>query len=128
SGTEGFEGGIQPDEAARTAAILEAAGLVDFINVSMGRYYAFPKFIGAMHEPLGYELPTSRPVTAAVRVPTIVTGRIMDLHDAEQVLADGIADMVSMVRATIADPEIVAKSFAGEPERVRPCLSCNQGC
>ncbi|MDP1819111.1 MAG: FAD-dependent oxidoreductase [Acidimicrobiales bacterium] len=128
SGTEGIPDGIQPHEAAATAAMLEAQGLVDFVNVSMGSYYAFSKFIGAMHEPLGYELPTSRVVTAAVRVPRIVTGRIMDLHDAERVIADGIADLVSMVRATIADPEIVAKSFAGEADRVRPCLSCNQGC
>lgn len=128
SGTEGIADGIQPDEAAATAASLEAQGLVDFVNVSMGSYYAFSKFIGAMHEPLGYELPTSRVVTAAVSVPRIVTGRIMDLHDAERVLADGIADMVSMVRATIADPEIVAKSLRGEEDRVRPCISCNQGC
>lgn len=128
SGTEGIPDGIQPDEAAATAAMLEERGLVDFVNVSMGSYYAFSKFIGAMHEPLGYELPTSRIVTSAVRVPRIVTGRIMDLHDAERVIADGIADMVSMVRATIADPDIVAKSFAGQEDRVRPCLSCNQGC
>jgi len=128
SGTEGVEGGIQPDEARRTAEILEEAGLIDFLNVSMGSYYAFSKFIGAMHEPLGYELATSRPVTKAVSVPTIVTGRLMDLHDAEQVVRSGTADMVSMVRATIADPEIVAKSFRGELERVRPCISCNQGC
>lgn len=128
SGTEGVAGGIQPDEARRTAEILEAAGLVDFVNVSMGSYYAFHKFIGAMHEPLGYEIPTSEPATKAVRVPTIVTGRIMDLHDAEQIVRSGIADLVSMVRATIADPEIVAKSFRGDAKRVRPCISCNQGC
>jgi 2,4-dienoyl-CoA reductase-like NADH-dependent reductase (Old Yellow Enzyme family)/thioredoxin reductase len=128
SGTEGTPGGIQPDEARETAERLEAAGLVDFVNVSMGSYYAFHKFIGAMHEPLGYELPTSEPVTKAVRVPTIVTGRIMDLHDAERIVRAGIADLVSMVRATIADPEIVAKSFRGDAKRVRPCISCNQGC
>lgn len=129
SGTEGIPDGIQPDEAAATARMLEERGLVDFVNVSMGSYYAFSKFIGGMHEPLLYELPTSRVVTEAVTtVPRIVTGRIMDLHDAEQVLADGVADMVSMVRATIADPELVAKSFAGREEDVRPCISCNQGC
>lgn len=128
SGTEGIPDGIQPHEAAATAAALEADGLIDFVSVSMGSYYAFSKFVGAMHEPLGYELPTSQVVTSAVRVPRIVTGRIMDLHDAERILADGIADMVSMVRATIADPEIVAKSFAGTEGLVRPCISCNQAC
>jgi 2,4-dienoyl-CoA reductase-like NADH-dependent reductase (Old Yellow Enzyme family) len=128
SGTEGVEGGIQPDEARRTAEILEQGHLIDFLNVSMGSYYAFHKFIGAMHEPLGYEIPTSEPVAKAVRVPTIVTGRIMDLHDAEQLVRSGVAQLVSMVRATIADPEIVAKSFRGAARRVRPCISCNQGC
>lgn len=128
SGTEGIPDGIQPHEAAATARMLEDLGLVDFVNVSMGSYYAFSKFIGAMHEPLLYELPTSRVVTAAVSVPRIVTGRIMDLHDAEQVLADGVADMVSMVRATIADPELVRKSLDGRDHEVRPCISCNQGC
>jgi NADPH-dependent 2,4-dienoyl-CoA reductase/sulfur reductase-like enzyme len=128
SGSEGVEGGIQPDEARGTAEILERARSIDFLNVSLGSYYAFHKFIGAMHEPLGYEIPTSEPVTKAVRVPTIVTGRIMDLHDAERVVRSGIAQLVSMVRATIADPEIVAKSFRGDAARVRPCISCNQGC
>ena len=128
SGSEGVEGGIQPDEASATASLLERCGLIDFCNVSLGSYYAFSKFIGAMHEPLGYELATSTPVTAAVSVPTIVTGRIMDLHDADQLVRNGVADLVSMVRANIADPDIVTKSFAGERDRVRPCISCNQGC
>jgi NADPH-dependent 2,4-dienoyl-CoA reductase/sulfur reductase-like enzyme len=52
----------------------------------------------------------------------------MDLHDAEQVVRSGVAQLVSMVRATIADPEIVKKSFAGDATRVRPCISCNQAC
>ena len=47
---------------------------------------------------------------------------------AEAVLAAGHADMVSIVRGQIADPHLVAKARAGHPERVRPCISCNQLC
>jgi 2,4-dienoyl-CoA reductase-like NADH-dependent reductase (Old Yellow Enzyme family) len=128
SASEAIAGGLEPADTAAVAARLEERGLVDYVDVSLGDYYSFPKLIGAMHEPLLYQLPTSSPVTAAVSVPTIVTGRVMDLHDAERIVADGIADMVSMVRATIADPDLVRKSFAGEADRVRPCLSCNEGC
>lgn len=128
AGTEGIPGGLEPPEVAQVAAGLEREGLVDFVNMSMGSYYAFSKMIGPMHEPLGYELPSNSSVLDALTVPTIVTGRIMDLHDAEQILASGRAAMVSMVRATIADPNLVATSLAGRAVEVRPCISCNQGC
>lgn len=128
AGTESAPGGLEPPEVASIAAHLDSAGLVDFVDLSMGSYYAFPKMIGPMHEPLGYELESNTPVLTAVAAPTIVTGRIMDLHDAEQIIASGRASMVSMVRATIADPNLVALSLAGHADRVRPCLSCNQGC
>lgn len=128
SASEAIPGGLEPAETSVVAHRLQQRNLVDFVDVSLGDYYSFPKLIGAMHEPLGYQLPTSVAVTAAVTVPTIVTGRIMDLHDGEQILARGDADMVSMVRATIADPDLVRKTFDGHADRVRPCLSCNQGC
>ena len=47
---------------------------------------------------------------------------------AEQALADGAADLVEMTRAQIADARLVAHLRAGHPERVRPCLLCNQTC
>jgi hypothetical protein len=81
-----------------------------------------------MHEPTGYEMPTSAPVTTGVRLPTIVTGRFRTLEEADQVIRSGEADLVGMTRAHIADPDIVAKTLAGHPEQVRPCIACNQGC
>ncbi len=128
SATEGVEGGIEPDEAARIRERLEDEELIDYVNVSMGGYYAFSKMIGAMHEPHGYELATSELVTRGARVPTIVTGRILTLAEAEEIIASGIADIVSMVRAMIADPDLVQKSFAGREQDVRPCIGCNEGC
>lgn len=128
SGSEAHEDGMQPDETVEIVRIVDGLGLVDFVDVSMGDYFTLEKGIAPMHEALCYELPTSEPVTRAVSIPTIVTGRIMNLHDADRIVAEGIADMVSFVRSMIADPELAQKSFAGREQDVRPCISCNQGC
>lgn len=129
SGSEAVPAGLEPDESARIVERVVGTGLTDYVSVSMGSYYAMPKFIGGMHEPAGYEVPTSGPVLdAAGDTPTIVVGRIHTLEHAERVIADGVADMVAMVRPTIADPDLVAKSLTGRSDEVRPCISCNQGC
>ena len=47
---------------------------------------------------------------------------------AEQVLAEGNADMVSMARPFLADPELVLKSIEGRPEEINTCIACNQAC
>lgn len=128
AGSDGVEGGIEPAESAAIRARLEHDGLIDFADISMGGYFNFAKMIGAMHEPSGYELATSAPVARGARVPTIVTGRITTLAQAEHVIADGVADIVSMVRALLADPALVNKSLAGREADVRPCIGCNEGC
>jgi hypothetical protein len=81
-----------------------------------------------MEEPVGYELPSARQITAVATVPSIVTGRFRTLEEAEHVIAEGVADMVSMVRALIADPDVVRKTRAGRADEVRPCIACNQAC
>lgn len=121
-------GGIGPDEAVAAAGMLEAENLIDFVDVSAGNYQSFPKMIGGMHEPVGYEMPTSAPVTRAVKSVTIVTGRFRTMEEADQVVRSGEADLVGMTRAHIADPDLVNKTLAGEVERIRPCIACNQGC
>ncbi|HEY6869837.1 MAG TPA: FAD-dependent oxidoreductase, partial [Novosphingobium sp.] len=59
-------------------------------------------------------------------VPRLLAGRFRTLDDAEQLLRDGDADLVSMVRAQIADPDLVNKTRAGRALEVRPCIGCNQ--
>src|SRR3546814_18103633 len=93
----------------------------------MGGYFAFPKMIGGMFEPAGYELATSAPVTAAVKVPRIVTGRFRTLEEVSQVIAEGTADLVGMTRAHIADAAIVRQPREGREDELRPCTGCNQG-
>ncbi|MBW8911279.1 MAG: FAD-dependent oxidoreductase, partial [Sphingomonas sp.] len=102
--------------------------LIDFVDVSHGDYYNFDAIIGGMHRPTGYELESAALITAGTKLPRIVAGRFRTLDDVEQVLREGAADLVSMVRAHIADPAIVRKTLDGKADQVRPCLGCSQGC
>ena len=121
-------GGIGDEELAQVIHSLETDGLVDFVNASLSDYYDF-RIVSAMDAPTGYQLPHSSKLTAAVKkVPRMVIGRFRTLEEVEQVLRDGVADMVHMTRAHIADPDIVRKTKAGHPEQVRACIACNQAC
>ena len=123
---EEYEGGLRTDDAVEIAKLLEPD--IDFLNVSVGSYYRFYKMLSPMDDPLGYEVPKTGVVARAVDVPTIVTGRIMTIDHASRIIAEGVSDMVSMVRALIADPDLVRKSRDGRPNEVRPCIGSSQGC
>jgi 2,4-dienoyl-CoA reductase-like NADH-dependent reductase (Old Yellow Enzyme family)/thioredoxin reductase len=122
------EGGVRADDYLRLCQMLEADGLVDFVDISLGNYQNFHKFFSGMHEGAGYELPTSRIISRPLKVPTLVIGRFRTLEEVDQVIRDGDADLVGMTRATIADPHLVRKSLEGRPTEVRPCIACNQAC
>jgi 2,4-dienoyl-CoA reductase-like NADH-dependent reductase (Old Yellow Enzyme family) len=128
SAEEGLPGGLTVDDTIVMATTLESRGLLDFLNLSLGSRFTYWKIIGAMHEPHGYEIGPCAPIARSVSVPSMVGGRITTLEAAERVLAAGDADMVSMVRATIADPDLVRKSRDGRAAQVRPCIGCNHGC
>jgi len=120
--------GVDEDQNLAIAQILEERDLTDYINVSVGNYNSYTKMVGGMHEPVGYELPTSVPITRKVNLPTMVVGRFRTLEECDQVIRAGDADMVGLVRAMIADPDLVTKSLAGKADQVRPCIGCNQAC
>lgn len=123
-----LEGGVGVEDNLTVARMAQAAGLVDYVSVSSGTFQTMHKMIGGMHEPAGFELATSAPITRLLDVPTMAIGRFRTLEEADQAIRAGEADMIGMVRATIADPDLVRKSLEGHPERVRPCIGCNQGC
>ncbi len=127
-GPQDLRGGLGIVENSSLVETLETAGLIDYVSVSHGSLYHPHRIIGGMHEPAGYELAHSAPVTAATRLPTIVTGRLRTLEEAGDVIARGIADLVGLTRAHIADPELIHKTRAGRASTVRPCIACNQGC
>lgn len=121
-------GGMTEADVATVAGEFRKRGLIDFVNLTLGTDYNAHKVIGAMHEPAGYEVPHAAPVRAALDLPLLVTGRFRTLEEADQVIHEGAADLVALTRAHIADPDIVAKTRAGNPESVRPCIGCNHGC
>jgi 2,4-dienoyl-CoA reductase-like NADH-dependent reductase (Old Yellow Enzyme family) len=128
SGSEDMKGGLTPPDVLAIARRLERERLIDFVDLTAGSYFRPHKIIGPMHEPAGYELADSRQITRQLTLPTIVTGRLTTLAEAEAILAAGDAKLVSFVRAMIADPHLAAKSFAGREAEVRPCINCNQNC
>jgi len=67
-------------------------------------------------------------IKRSVKVPVIASNRISDPHTAEQILRDGIADMVNLGRVLIADPFWPEKAKQGLVEEIIPCIACSQGC
>jgi 2,4-dienoyl-CoA reductase (NADPH2) len=120
--------GITPEQAAVAAADL--APLVDLLTVVRAGPFATAAYRPDFHTPPTTNLELCRVVRAAVggRVPVVLQGSVVDPVAAEDALADGAADLVEMTRAQIADPRLVTLLRAGTPERIRPCLLCNQTC
>ncbi|WP_419926225.1 FAD-dependent oxidoreductase [Candidatus Poriferisocius sp.] len=126
SADDQIEGGVYPEEAAAIAKQVEPD--IDFLDVSLSSYWRFHRLLSTLDEGLGYEVPTSEVVTTAVEVPAIVTGRITTLDHAEHLIKSGVADLVSIVRGMIADPELVAKARDGRESEIRPCIGTSVGC
>lgn len=121
-------GGFSSEEAGEVVARLCAEGRVDYVSASMGSPYSIASMLGAMDMPAGYMLSSSGPIAARATVPTMIAGRYRTLEEGDQAIREGSADMVSFVRGMIADPDLIAKTVAGNADRVRPCIACNQGC
>jgi mycofactocin system FadH/OYE family oxidoreductase 1 len=120
--------GVTPEQAAEQVTRL--AGLVDYLVVVRGSIYSVPATRPDLHTEPGFGIELCRQVRAAVSgaVPVILQGSVVDPAAASRALADGTADLVEMTRAQITDPDLVARLRAGQPERIRPCLLCNQAC
>jgi 2,4-dienoyl-CoA reductase (NADPH2) len=119
----GTPGGIELAGSARTAELLEEAG-ADAIHVSA---YGNPIGAGFTEAPLvhreGGFVDFAKHIKSRVGIPVMVPGRITpELGD--RLVRDGSADLISMGRQLLADPELVVKLSEGRPEDVRPCVYC----
>lgn len=120
------EGGLTTEDTREILQLIEPS--IDFVDISLSGYYRFHQMFATMDAELAYELPAVGEARGSVTLPTIVTGRMMTLDIAAHVVNSGAADLVSMVRPLIADPELVKKTREGRAAEVRPCLGINQGC
>ncbi|MFN8642528.1 MAG: NAD(P)-binding protein [Candidatus Binatia bacterium] len=126
-GDEETPGGLTAADAAAIAARLEARGLVDFLDVSVG--LSGIGMVRPMYVPHAFASYAARAVKAAVaRTPVFTVHRIVEPEEAEAILARGDADAVTVVRALIADPEWPVKAARGAGDEIRRCVGCNQGC
>ena len=121
-------GGLTNADAREIAAALEAGGLIDFLDISLGTFHNLFLVEGSMHTPLAYTTPLSAAIRSVVGLPVYATNRINDPHLAEKILEEGQGDMINMVRALIADPELPNKAMEGRDSDIRQCIACNQGC
>ena len=128
-GDELIEGGTDISDAVEVAAMVDATGLVDYVNTSIGVATASLFMIEAsMQVPPGYASYVSSAIRDAVTVPVVGVGRFKDPLQADRALQEGMCDLVGVVRGQIADAEFAAKARSGHPTDVRTCLSCNQEC
>jgi len=120
--------GITPEEAVPLAAALAAE--VDYLVVVRGSIYTVGATRPDGHTPPGFNRALTASVRAGLAGSTAVywQGSVVDPELAEAGLLDGVCDGVEMTRAQIADPDLARKLSAGTPERVRPCILCNQAC
>ncbi|MER0425358.1 NADPH-dependent 2,4-dienoyl-CoA reductase [Streptomyces microflavus] len=119
-------GGSTLEEVVTLAKEIEAAGAT-ILNTGIGWHEARIPTIATSVPRAAFTWVTEK-VRGAVSVPLVTSNRINTPEVAEEVLASGRADMVSMARPFLADPEFVAKAAAGRADAINTCIGCNQAC
>lgn len=126
SGSEEIEGGLTQEEGIAFAKLLD--GKVDLIHVSAGLDTEEAQAVHThptMFLPHGVNVHYAAAIKAAgVKTPVVTIGGITTPELAEQILAEGKADVIAMARASIADPHFPEKARHGRAEDIVPCLRC----
>jgi 2,4-dienoyl-CoA reductase (NADPH2) len=121
-----IEGGSTWEEVVQLAQAIEQAGAT-LINTGIGWHEARIPTIATKVPRAAFAKVTAK-MRGSVSIPLITTNRINTPEVAEQILAEGDADMVSMARPFLADPEFVNKAAAGRGDEINTCIGCNQAC
>jgi 2,4-dienoyl-CoA reductase (NADPH2) len=114
------------DEVVTLAKAVEAAG-ASILNTGIGWHEARVPTIATSVPRRAFAWVTKK-LMGQVGIPLITSNRINTPEVAEAVLAEGCADMVSMARPFLADPDFVKKAAGGRSAEIAPCIACNQAC
>ncbi len=120
------EGGSSADEIVTLGQAIEQAGAT-LINTGIGWHEARIPTIATRVPRAAFTWVTAR-FKAALSVPVITSNRINTPEVAEQILARGDADMVSMARPFLADANFVQKAYENRANEINTCIGCNQAC
>jgi 2,4-dienoyl-CoA reductase (NADPH2) len=126
SALELVEGGLSAEDIAQVAKAIEKAGAT-LLNTGIGWHEArIPTIAQAV--PRGGFAWATKNLKQAVTIPVVASNRINAPEVAEEILARGDADMVSLARAFLADEAFAAKAKAGDRAGINICIACNQAC
>ena len=117
--------GLHEDDALEIVRLHVDAGLVDFLNVTVGTSFdnaGLSFTVPNMSHPIAPHIDRVKRVRDAFGVPVFHANRVADLASANRAVKEGCVDMIGMTRAHIADPHLVAKLLRGEEHRVRTCV------
>ena len=120
------EGGLNAQETLQQARALEAAG-VDVLDTGIGWHEARVPTIGYMVPRAAWRDATAR-IKSAVSIPVMATNRINTPELAEELLQQGVADLVSLARPFLADAAFALKAEQGRADEINTCIACNQAC
>ena len=121
-----IDNGSTWDEIVELAKLIEEAGAT-IINTGIGWHEARIPTIATMVPRGGFSWVTKK-LMGEVNIPLVITNRINDPAVAEKIIADEHADMISMARPLLADPEFVVKAEEGRADEINTCIGCNQAC
>ena len=126
AGNDFMEGGNTNREARLFAIEAEKAG-VDLFNVTGGWHETRVPQLTMCVPRQGYVY-LAQGIKSVVSVPVLASNRINDPHAGEEILRSGSADLVTMARGLLADPDLPNKAREGKSRLIYHCVACNQGC
>ncbi|MDP2930997.1 MAG: FAD-dependent oxidoreductase [Chloroflexota bacterium] len=127
NGTDYEPGGVMIEDTVALSKELEKAG-INAIHISGGTHWKRMERSSTMALPAGIFVWAAEAVKKAVEIPVMASGSITTPELAEEILAKGQADFVSLGRPLFADPYWPKKAQEGRPEEIAPCIRCNDGC
>jgi len=127
SADEFVEGGITLELAKRIAIKLEQAG-INMINISGSLGESNHMCEAPMAVQRGFLVHLATGVKQVINIPVVTVGRINDPELAESILQKGMADLIAMGRALIADPFLPLKTKQNKLRDIRKCIACDYGC
>ena len=120
------EGGLTGDEIDQLALALEQAG-ADVLNTGIGWHESVVPTIATSVPRAAFAFAAAR-LKKVVSIPVVASNRINMPSVAEEILQQGQADLVSLARAFLADPDFVVKAATGRTDEINTCIGCNQAC